>query len=227
MIQLNLIRHWKPPYGLVYVFTNVVNGKQYVGQTVQTVADRWESHCVPISQGNHCYAIGSAVDKYGKKAFSFRIVAHGYDRNDLDSKEACWVARLNTMSPNGYNLTAGGGSAGKPSHETIEKRRQALLGHPTSQETREKIRATQIGRPLSPEHCAALSVPKKHLSPEGLKKRAEGVRKAYANMTPEKRAQFGQHRKGTKHTEETLTKMREKARARAAKNRLEKSNAAR
>ena len=43
-------------------------------------------------------------------------------------REAFWIATLNTRSPNGYNLTAGGeGAAGLDSHLTIirEKMKQA------------------------------------------------------------------------------------------------------
>lgn len=204
-------------YGIVYVVTNTVNGKQYVGQTTQEVAKRWAGH---TSRSNkQCRALWNAIQKYGAGAFTLATVDSGTDKDDLDAKETEWVSRLGTVSPAGYNLTTGGGSSGKPSPETIELRRMALLGHTTSQETRDLIRAAQVGRPLTHEHRDALKVPKRNRSAEGIQARKVAVQRAYANMTPEDRQKFGQHRVGTRHTEETLAKMRVSAQARAARKR--------
>ena len=142
-------------YGIVYVVTNTVNGKQYVGQTTQALAKRWAGH---TSRSNkQCRALWNAIQKYGAGAFTLATVDSGTDKDDLDAKETEWVSRLGTVSPAGYNLTTGGGSSGKPSPETIELRRMALLGHTTSQETRDLIRAAQVGRPLTHEHRDALA----------------------------------------------------------------------
>lgn len=204
-------------YGIVYVVTNTVNGKQYVGQTTQALAKRWAGH---TSRSNkQCRALWNAIQKYGAGAFTLATVDSGTDKDDLDAKETEWVSRLGTVSPAGYNLTTGGGSSGKPSPETIELRRMALLGHTTSQETRDLIRAAQVGRPLTHEHRDALKVPKRNRSAEGIQARKVAVQRAYANMTPEDRQKFGQHRVGTRHTEETLAKMRVSALARAARKR--------
>lgn len=204
-------------YGIVYVVTNTVNGKQYVGQTTQALAKRWAGR---TSRSNkQCRALWNAIQKYGAGAFTLATVDSGTDKDDLDAKETEWVSRLGTVSPAGYNLTTGGGSSGKPSPETIELRRMALLGHTTSQETRDLIRAAQVGRPLTHEHRDALKVPKRNRSAEGIQARKVAVQRAYANMTPEDRQKFGQHRVGTRHTEETLAKMRVSALARAARKR--------
>lgn len=204
-------------YGIIYVVTNTVNGKQYVGQTTKSLKKRWSGHTSGSS--GHCRALWSAICKYGKESFVIAPVDVGSDKFSLDQAEMRWVEKLNTLAPNGYNLTAGGGSVGKHSLETIEKRRQSLMGHPTSQETRERIRASQKGRSLSPAHREALWVPKKNRTQEGIESRKEAIRNAYARMTQETKSQFGQHRVGTKHSEETLAKMRMKAQERAARKR--------
>jgi hypothetical protein len=87
-----------------------------------------------------------AIRKYGKASFIIVEAATGTDKDDLDAKERRWVALLTSMSPTGYNLTTGGRSAGKPSKETVEKRRAALLGHTISQSTRDKIRKALTGK---------------------------------------------------------------------------------
>lgn len=149
-------------YGIIYVATNSVNGKQYVGQTTVSLEKRWKGHQPGNGDPGHCRALGSAILKYGARVFTLEIVDSGTNKQDLDDKETLWVAKLGSLAPNGYNLTSGGGSAGKPSRETIEKRSLALTGHPTSPETRAKIREAQLGKPFSLEHREALMVPKKN-----------------------------------------------------------------
>lgn len=202
-------------YGIIYVVTNTVNGKQYVGQTTKSLEKRWSGHT--SGSAGHCRALWNAIRKYGKESFTLAAIDVGSSKIELDQAEMMWVEKLNTVAPNGYNLTAGGGSVGKQSHETIEKRRQSLMGHSTPQETRDKIRDAQKGRPLATAHREALRVPKKNRTKEGIEARKESIRNAYANMTQERKSQFGQHRVGTKHSEATLAKMRMKAQARAAR----------
>ena len=44
--------------GFIYLITNNVNGKQYVGQTIQTIQKRWNSH----------------VGKYGKRQMEDKAI---------------------------------------------------------------------------------------------------------------------------------------------------------
>lgn len=53
----------KPWY--LYVITNLVNGKQYVGITINP-KKRWIFHCCHQTQ-----VIGRAIRKYGKENFQF------------------------------------------------------------------------------------------------------------------------------------------------------------
>lgn len=198
-------------YGCVYVVTNTVNGKQYVGQTVKKVSRRWSEHLGWARAEHPPGALHRAIRKYGPEVFTVATVAEAYGKQELDALEAKWVQDLKTMAPGGYNLTAGGGSVGKHSAETVAKRAAALRGHLTSPETRRKISETQRGRPLSPEHRAALRVPKRPQSPGDIARRSQNIRETYESMSPERRAKLGGHRKGCKHSPETLEKMRRSA----------------
>jgi len=90
---------------IVYLITNRINGKQYVGQTTQALANRWKTHCSPASG---CFAISSAIHKYGKDNFSIEIIFNADSLEELDKKEEEFINKFNTLSPNGYNLKTGG-----------------------------------------------------------------------------------------------------------------------
>lgn len=87
---------------------------------------------------------------------------------DLNEAEIFWIGYFRMLGANLLNASTGGesGTKGwKQSPETIEKRRQKLLGHEVPQERRDRIAASLAGRPS----------PKKgrQLSEDELKKHAE------------------------------------------------------
>lgn len=120
---------------IIYLITNKVNGKQYVGQTIHTLNERWANHC---SKNSGCVALKHAIDKYGKNMFDKVVIDTASSQEELDEKEKFWIKALNTMSPNGYNLTSGGEHA-VFSDEVKEKLRVANTGKKHSEETRKLI----------------------------------------------------------------------------------------
>lgn len=95
----------------VYLVTNALNGKQYVGQTT-----------VETSRVGHGIAIKNAYKKHGKSNFSYEIICNGIDnKNTLNYLERFWISVFNSKSPNGYNIDLGGSKAGKVSEETKKK----------------------------------------------------------------------------------------------------------
>lgn len=102
---LNSIFVWKMnKIYSIYKITNLMNNKMYVGFTSQNPpAKRIYSHC---SLANT--AISKAIQKYGKENFKFEVILQGMDRNDVLSMETYFIETMNTLSPNGYNLTTGG-----------------------------------------------------------------------------------------------------------------------
>ncbi len=99
----------------IYCITNSANGKRYVGQTIQSIETRWRQHC---SLQGKCRAIESAIKKYGSDAFSIEEIALAESIEELDRLEQKWIARLNTVAPNGYNLSGGGEGAGVMNEST-------------------------------------------------------------------------------------------------------------
>jgi group I intron endonuclease len=204
-------------YGRVYIVTNQVNGKQYVGQTTVALTRRWAIHLSSArSLRNSCRALGNAIRKYGPDNFTMVEVDSASSKEELDAKELQWVGRCNSISPNGYNLTEGGGSVGRPSEETIEKRRRSLQGHPTPQITRDRIRNAQVGRMFTPEHREKLRQAKlgRKQDPEQAARRIAASRAVWAERRDEIVAKITHAHLGTHHTEATKEKMRASAKTR-------------
>ena len=88
----------------IYVITNDVNGKQYVGQTARSIEDRFKEH-LKDSQ-THDYPLYKAMQKYGIEHFSVKQLEE-CSTEELDDKEIFWIKKLNTYYE-GYNATLGG-----------------------------------------------------------------------------------------------------------------------
>ena len=94
---------------VVYLVTNKINGKQYVGQTVRPVEERWKDHC-RVKDENYFHR---AIRKYGADNFSVEVIDTATTPEELDEKEVYWIKKLNCLFPNGYNLRDGGNVSGR------------------------------------------------------------------------------------------------------------------
>jgi len=149
----------------IYILTNKVNRKKYVGQSVNHPTEskhgRIKLHFYLTEKG--CSALHSAIKKYGKENFVYEIVEYqGASQESLNAIERWYVKKENSVAPNGYNLETGGKNKGRASAETCtkigiaKKGNKNMLGKKHSPETREKIRKKLTGKKLSDETKAKL-----------------------------------------------------------------------
>ena len=104
--------------GYVYVITNNVNGKKYVGQTRTTLKERFMSHHYSARSneltGKRSTPIYNAMVKYGVQNFTieelYKVCAIDHETRQflLNEVEKLYIKRLNTLTPNGYNVLEGG-----------------------------------------------------------------------------------------------------------------------
>jgi group I intron endonuclease len=141
----------------VYIITNAVNGKQYVGLT-KDIKRRWYQH---ISANGSAPALHSAVKHYGKENFVLSHICDAFDFESACDIEKMLIQQHNTKSPNGYNLTDGGdGVVGRPmTNEDKEIRRKAAVAYAASlsPEERSKKFGGAKGRKWSPEKIKQIS----------------------------------------------------------------------
>lgn len=95
--------------GKIYKITNKVNNKVYIGQTVQTLKERFQKHCQNANNNDKTHknmAIVKAIKKYGKENFIIELIEE-VRTEDLDNREKYWISYYNSYE-NGYNCTKGG-----------------------------------------------------------------------------------------------------------------------
>lgn len=113
-------------YGTIYIATNAINNKQYIGQTTDLRnGRRWQAHLRSAFGGSKS-VFHSAIRTHGKEAFTFSTLFYAFDKSALDAAEIQAIHDWGTAVPAGYNLRAGGGN-GKHHKSSREKMRTAAI----------------------------------------------------------------------------------------------------
>lgn len=112
----------------IYKFTNIKNGKVYIGQT-RYLATRYREHKSELLNSKHHNSyLQRAVNKYGFDSFEYEIICR-CPIEELDTKEIYYITLYDaTNRTKGYNINPGGNS------------------HSLSLETKEKIRVSHYGQ---------------------------------------------------------------------------------
>lgn len=113
----------------IYLRTNTVNGKKYVGQAKDFKRREYQWHDTKQSYAGAL--INNARKKYGVENFKTEILDECETLEEANELEKYYIKKLNTKFPNGYNLNDGGGSN---------------VGYKASEETRKKIAESGKGR---------------------------------------------------------------------------------
>lgn len=165
----------------VYMHTNKINGKKYIGQTCKKPSKRWGLNGEKYRTCPHFY---NAIYKYGWENFEHEILFDGLTVDEANEKEKELIEFYKSADDRfGYNIRFGGKNAEMP--ESIKKKiGDANRGKRHSEQTREKISQALVGKFLGENHPNF----GKHISEEQKQKLRD------ANI-------------GKKHSEETKQKM--------------------
>lgn len=89
-------------YGYIYLTTNIINGKIYVGQPI---AAQYEPNKY-IGSG---LVLLRAIEKYGKQNFKNELLCECFSREELNQQEIEYIKLYNSADPAiGYNISSGG-----------------------------------------------------------------------------------------------------------------------
>jgi len=96
--------------GSIYIIKNKCNKKVYIGQTMQSVHERFVQHLKPSTvKKRGSYKIYNAISKYGKDNFYYEVLEANVGLKSIDELEIFYIAKYDSYK-NGYNSTNGGDS---------------------------------------------------------------------------------------------------------------------
>lgn len=93
--------------GTIYLITNKINNKKYVGQTIQSPNVRFLYHLNYAEKDYNIsnMPISKAINKYGRENFEMTILEQ-CEESKLDEREIYYIELYDTFN-NGYNATKG------------------------------------------------------------------------------------------------------------------------
>ena len=148
----------------LYIITNKINGKVYIGQTYKTTEKRAGNNGLSYKSSPLFY---NAIQKYGWYNFYTVELCSAINKANSDCLERYYIKTYDSTNPEkGYNIAPGGSSfflGRKHSEETKKKMSRPAWnkGKPMSDEQKKKLSIATKGKkrkPFSDEHRQALSL---------------------------------------------------------------------
>ena len=126
----------------IYLITNLINHKKYVGYTSNKLGHRFNDHCkIAKPKYQDRSTISLAIEKNGRDNFSCQVIFQSKDYDYCRQIETDFIKEYNTLTStlggHGYNIDLGG-KGHKRSIQTIEKHRAKLLGRKQTEEHKKR-----------------------------------------------------------------------------------------
>lgn len=177
----------------IYKITNKINGKVYIGQSVDIDKRKREHFNNYKREENKHYILYKAINKYGINNFKFEVICECLIE-ELDDLEIKYIKLYDSYKANGYNMTLGGGGV---------RGLKPWLGRHHTQETKNKIRKSHMGKKLSDETIEKLKIINKGNKRRlGISHTKETIEKLRELNIGENNAMFGKS-----HSQETKDKI--------------------
>jgi group I intron endonuclease len=179
---------------VIYKATNLINGKCYIGKTIQEFRIRKTRHFQDIKNSSDNAYFHNAIKKYGKKNFTWEVIFECDDVLILNVMETMKIIvnHSHWTEGKGYNLTWGGeGSYGfkhtdkskKKMSEKLKGKNNPMYGKKHTEFTKRCISIKNSGRVLSDESkdkIASISKKRFHyvfISPDGIRHTPVNIRR--------------------------------------------------
>lgn len=128
----------------IYIITNLINGKRYVGMTSKTLEVRFAGHKADARR-NKPWILHKAIRKYGEDKFEIKLLEEttASDLDELGTIETAWIEKLKPE----YNMSLGG-EGNRGCDTSGEKNGMFNKNH--TEESKEKMRANRKGKGARP-----------------------------------------------------------------------------
>lgn len=189
-------------FNFVYITTNLINGKQYIGDhSTNNLDDHYLGGGVYLNR---------SIKKYGKENFKKEILEQFGTKKEAFDAQKKYIDLYNTLKPKGYNISPAGGHQCKDSisDETkikIKKNTKIALSKKEiifSEKHKENLKKALTGRKLSPEHkkkCQKANLGKKQSKESGQKKWETRRLNGKGKLTEEHKNKIGDAQRGEKN----------------------------
>jgi group I intron endonuclease len=111
--------------GYVYCHINKVNGRRYIGKTVQKLSRRFRKDDGTYNSYKSCKVFYAALQKYGWEGFE-TVILKIASLDEIIKWEEYYIKQYNTIAPNGYNTIALDNGLNVYSEETKRKISQKM-----------------------------------------------------------------------------------------------------
>ena len=119
----------------IYLITNLVNHKKYIGLTKNSIAERMAKH-IQAAKSEEGFLLHRAIRKYGKENFTIEEIDTAQTQEELNQKEQYWIRYYNSVKE-GYNETDAISKCGGNTYQSKTEEEMEVI--------KEKIRQTKIG----------------------------------------------------------------------------------
>ena len=148
-------------YGYIYITTNTLNNKIYIGQHISSKFD-----FNYLGSGS---VLKRAIKKHGKSHFSSLLLESCESIEDLNRKESYWISYYNSTDPTvGYNIKYGGNNTPLPervkakiSKAQRDNPNRSMLGRLHTSAAKLKMSQSASGKAKSPAARKHMSEAKK------------------------------------------------------------------
>lgn len=107
-------------FGYIYLITNKINGKTYIGQRRSHIDKSWNQY---YGSGK---TIKHAISKYGKENFTKELLKKCYSLKELNEQERIFIRKYRELGKAEYNLTEGNPTVDNPWVNLTAEEKQAI-----------------------------------------------------------------------------------------------------
>lgn len=125
---------------IVYMATNTINKKKYIGASTASLNRRKTTHKSCAKNKKIKSNFWKAINKYGFENFIWEILCEAKSKKELFEKEKVYIKKYKSNIPEfGYNSTDGGPSKFKYNQKTVDKLKKSATKRSNTEKHKDRF----------------------------------------------------------------------------------------